>query len=148
MRFLHFTIDYCQRFFFLDLTVCLSLDLLSVVSFCSNPAFAYPIVRREFILESWLMIQLTLRDLSLYVLQLDILCEYRSIYSQVLVASFLTGCLQKFFYPLETLKACNIQKRIRDTSGYKEYILLFNSYISTLKFGLFLLVLDVFFICK
>ena len=80
-------------FFFLDLTVCLSLDLLSVVSFCSNPAFAYPIVRREYILESWLMILLTLRDLSLYVLQLDILCEYRSIYSQVLVASFLTGCL-------------------------------------------------------
>ena len=93
------------RFFFFDLTVCLNLDLLSVVSFCTNPAFAYPIVRREFILESWLMIQLTLRDLSLY-------------------------------------------RRIRDTSGYKEYILLFNSYMSTLKFGLLLLVLDVFFICK
>lgn len=78
---------------FFYLTVCLNLDSLSVVSLCTNPAFAYPIVRREFILESWLMIQLTLRDLSLYVPQLDILCEYRSIYSQVLVASFLTGCL-------------------------------------------------------
>ena len=93
------------KIFFFDLTVCLNLDSLSVVSFCTNPAFAYPIVRREFILESWLMIQLTLRDLSLY-------------------------------------------RRIRDTSGYKEYILLFNSYMSTLKFGLFLLVLDVFFSCK
>lgn len=96
-----------KDFFFFDLTVCLNLDSLSVVSFCTNPAFAYPIVRREFILESWLKIQLNLRDLSLYVLQLDILCEYRSIYSQVLVASFL-AVYRNSSIRLETLKACNI----------------------------------------